>query len=205
MSLLDTVQNILSQSKPGCSVTSVSESGEAQVITFDATISQSHDGESDITDQPIEKGADLSDHVRPMPRTLDLEVLVTDYPLSVRGGGIGEPGFTGRAQGIFDTLDKMREDATECRVVTRLRTYDSMLVKAVRTVVDNKLKKALRLQITFKRVTIATSQSVPVQVAANRTGQSSASKGPQQTTQPTANQSKSFLASGVDFTANLFK
>lgn len=53
-------------------------------LNFDATISESHDREADVTDYPVEEGSNVADHVRPRPWTLSLETFVSNQPIGSR-------------------------------------------------------------------------------------------------------------------------
>jgi hypothetical protein len=66
-------------------------------LTFDATISEAHDREADVTDYPVEEGANVADHVRPRPKTLTLETFVSNEP-------IGSPDAV--RQGLYLQIDQ---------------------------------------------------------------------------------------------------
>src|SRR5688572_10408374 len=51
-----------------------------EVVQFDVTLSESHESVSVITDFPVESGADVSDHIRTLPKALAVEVFVTNTP-----------------------------------------------------------------------------------------------------------------------------
>lgn len=59
-------------------------------IWIDVSISEKHSLSADVTEHPVEDGANITDHVRPQPRVIQLEGLVTNHPtelpLSHAGG-----------------------------------------------------------------------------------------------------------------------
>lgn len=55
------------------------DSGE--VIRFDAVTQETHGITSDITEHPVEKGANVTDHVRSQTDTMTLEVFVSNAPI----------------------------------------------------------------------------------------------------------------------------
>lgn len=59
--------------------------GEDEVAIFDSTISEDHSFEIVIPDDPVETGVSLSDHAYAKPRSLRMEVAVSDTPLQERG------------------------------------------------------------------------------------------------------------------------
>lgn len=61
------------------------DAGEDEVAIFDSTISEDHSFEIVIPDDPVETGVSLSDHAYAKPRSLRMEVAVSDTPLQERG------------------------------------------------------------------------------------------------------------------------
>lgn len=59
-------------------------------IWIDVALSEKHSLTADVTEHPVEEGVNITDHVRPQPRTVQLEGLVTNHPtelpLSHAGG-----------------------------------------------------------------------------------------------------------------------
>ncbi len=53
---------------------------EGNEVDFDLVMSESHTNASTVTDYPVEHGVNPSDHVKPDPITLSLEVWVTNTP-----------------------------------------------------------------------------------------------------------------------------
>jgi len=50
---------------------------------IDVSISESHSIGADVTDHPVEDGIGITDHIRPTPRTIRIEGLVTNHPLEL--------------------------------------------------------------------------------------------------------------------------
>src|SRR5678810_739366 len=48
---------------------------------IDATISEEHRYESETTDYPVERGANITDHNRPLPIEVTLEGIVSNTPI----------------------------------------------------------------------------------------------------------------------------
>ncbi len=49
-------------------------------IDFDITVSETHVNATEVTDHPVEKGVNVSDHAKPLPITLSLVVEVSNTP-----------------------------------------------------------------------------------------------------------------------------
>ncbi len=56
--------------------------GEVKELIFDAVVSETHSSTVAITSHPVEKGAVVSDHIRPDPERLSVEAWVSDTPLT---------------------------------------------------------------------------------------------------------------------------
>ncbi len=50
-------------------------------VLLDASINEQHVASAQITSHQVETGADVSDHIRPMPRRLTVEMMITDTPI----------------------------------------------------------------------------------------------------------------------------
>lgn len=55
--------------------------GQLRVIAFDCTIRTVHSGEAEVTEHPVELGADISDGARPRNRRILIEADVTNTPV----------------------------------------------------------------------------------------------------------------------------
>lgn len=55
-------------------------------LDFDLTLSETHELAADITDHPVEEGADITDNSRPQPRKFSCEVFITNTPVDQLGG-----------------------------------------------------------------------------------------------------------------------
>lgn len=60
-----------------------SDSGNLKQITFDATPSETHLISATVTEHPVEKGVALTDHVRPNPFKITLEVVISNTPIDL--------------------------------------------------------------------------------------------------------------------------
>lgn len=72
-------------------------------ISFDLLISENLTLESEVTSHPIETGANVSDHVRNLPRKGSLIGLVTNYPLNALNTLVVDP----LPQGFLDKVGSL--------------------------------------------------------------------------------------------------
>lgn len=70
-------------------ITWTDDAGAAQTLELDVDLQESHDLASDITEHPVEEGADVTDHVRPRLRRVTVEGFVSDTPW-ITNPGVGE-------------------------------------------------------------------------------------------------------------------
>lgn len=52
-------------------------------IWIDVSVRESHSAQAEVSEHPVEEGAAIADHVRPTPRTIEIEGLVTNHPIEV--------------------------------------------------------------------------------------------------------------------------
>ena len=52
-------------------------------IWIDVSVREGHALTAEVTEHPVETGADVADHIRPMPATIDIEGAVTNHPIEL--------------------------------------------------------------------------------------------------------------------------
>lgn len=77
---------------------SYSAGGALAVIEFDATLGETHPFSNVITEHPVEKGVNVTDHVRPEVDRVTVEAFVTNAPTRVPGSNLD--GATGSVQNL---------------------------------------------------------------------------------------------------------
>lgn len=93
---------------------------------LDVSLSETHTMRSDVTEYPVESGANVSDHIRPLPFELSIEGLVSDIPLTNMGPL--RPSGVRHSQAAFEHIQKMWKAQKTVHIVTSLRTYENMAV-----------------------------------------------------------------------------
>lgn len=114
---------------------------DGQAVQFDTVIMEQHRSEMVITDNPVETGVVVSDHMYRQPRMLSLDAAVSDVRLVDTGADRFESD-EGRAAAAWDFLTKLQESATPFKVQTGLKLYDNMVIAAL-TVDQNKSSAAV--------------------------------------------------------------
>lgn len=114
-------------------------------LTIPTTLSETHDFSSTVTDQPVETGARISDHIINDVETVTIEGFVSDTPLD------GSIAFN--SQSIFDSLVNLREARQLVTVVTTYKIYTDMAITRISVPRDQSTGQAMRFTIELKKVT----------------------------------------------------
>lgn len=148
------------------------EGGAVESIIVDATMKETHTSTADITDFPVEVGANVSDNIRKKPNGLQIEALVSDFPLQSAGraqspsgaapGTERPPTQERRSTGVHAKLEQLQNEGRTVTVTTGLKTYKSMGISSVTVNRDKTLKNGLVLSITMKELILLASQTVLV-------------------------------------------
>lgn len=139
---------------------------KAQVgaIALDATVSEEHSADADITSHPVEDGAPVSDHIRAQPDTITLQGIISDTPISEADRrATDDTESAGRAEKAFHALRQLRDTGQVVDVITGLHVYRSMAVKSLRAPRDARTGDALRFTITLAQVRKVQTQTVAIQ------------------------------------------
>ena len=154
-------------------------------VELDASISESHKFTADVTDNPVEGGSVVSDHITLKPIELTIDGMITDSPISFLTGVVDVlSGGESRSQQGFDALIALRDSRQLFTVQTGLRAYENMAMTSLTIPRRADIGQALRFQMQVRQLTIVESETVdipPEQVAAANAdaAQSEADKGKQ--------------------------
>jgi hypothetical protein len=150
----------------------------------DVTIREDHEDELVVTENPVEQGADITDHSFKAPARLTVDV---GYSNSSNQAD-GDPGYVQDIYSQFLALQASREPFD---VITGKRQYENMLITMLHTVTDKDTENALFLTIRMKEVILVDTETVSVPPSQNQ-------KNPQSTgaTQSTGTQQPQY-AGGV--------
>lgn len=169
--------------------TIVAKRGSSQIdtVVLDASITEQHRFANQITEHPVEEGAAISDHARPLPDGLTMEFVITNTPIGARASRSVERwgvrftshteqdapiGAPGPAADALTKLLAIRNEGRLVTVYTTLRTYESMAIESLDVPRDRTTGEALRGTATFKRVRVVKNKLTRVVVARDpRAGQ----------------------------------
>lgn len=130
------------------------------------TLEESHDDELVITDHPLEKGTQISDHAYKRPRSVTIRCGWSDSPSS--GGGVA--GLIDSVQSLVtgsninqvrDTYAKLlalQESFVPFDVITGKRTYTNMLFQSLRVTTDVRSENSLQVTAVLREVIIVSTK-----------------------------------------------
>lgn len=132
-------------------------------LFVDVATAEDHSFDSEVTEYPVESGADVADHVRPRPQMVSIEGIVTNTPI----GSQAQPTLDAqRSSEALAMLLAMRDAREPIRVETALKTYENMLLEALNVTENAETGDALRFRASFKQLQIVTNNRTTLRVKA---------------------------------------
>jgi hypothetical protein len=124
------------------------------IYVFDAVLKLSHAGEVRLTEFPVQTGANISDHAIKLPKTLVLEVGMSDSMDSFVAGSWS--GHSSKSVNCYQTMIGLRDSRVLVNVSTRLMSYSNMVLISVTSDDTNATAHGLRATLHFREVFLAT-------------------------------------------------
>lgn len=170
--------------------------GQQSFFIMDVSITEEHSSDIQVTEHPVEFGADVTDNARPKPDTLTVEGFISNTPFGEFWGNydpetqattkgyqfpmeaVDNQAGPGRSQAAFDLLRKLKDDSTPLSITTALHYYPTMLIESLRFPRDAQTGDSLRVTLKLKSVRFVTSETTQITVAATN-AQGKIKKGPQ--------------------------
>lgn len=185
-------------------------------IQLDAVLSESHSTPMRLTTNPIELGADITDHAIIEPIELVLVVEVSDTPLGVAAFGAIVDLITGlfgtattsnltRSNAAYNALVQLKNAREPIQVQTRLRLYENMLITNIPITQDKNSSRIANMTINLTEALITESQIVQLtpeqlgQGSPTEQGSSPEQQGRQEPVIPTETTEKSVLKTVLDW------
>lgn len=126
----------------------------------DVTVREDHEDELVVTENPVEQGAQITDHSFKAPARLTVEVGYSNSSLS-SGGDIN---YVSDIYGQFLELQASRQPFD---VVTGKRLYTDMLITSLHTTTDKDTENVLLLSVKMRQVILVNTQTVSVPPSKN--------------------------------------
>lgn len=153
------------------------------VIELDATISAVHVRNVTATAHPVERGAKITDHLRPEPDEVTIEGIVSNTPIgrvaqtravsfagttfasaTTGGSNFGTPGY---AEEAFAKLEQIASQGALVTLATELKTYTDMALVSLNVPRDKTTGDALRFTATFRKIILVENKVTLIKIAAD--------------------------------------
>lgn len=118
----------------------------SRTVEFDASISEAMALQAQVTDHEVEEGAAISDHVRPQPRTLTLQVISTTSPVNGR-----EPSDQRDRQFRREVVE-LWQDRELLTVRCELGVFEGFVIQSVQETIDAQTGEAFVGSITLREI-----------------------------------------------------
>jgi len=185
-------------------------------IRLDAIITETHTNAVRKTTNPVELGADITDHAIIEPKRLNILAEVSDTPLGVAAFGQIVDLITGlfgtattdnitRSNAAYNAMVQLQESREPIEVQTRLKLYQDMLITGITTTQDKDSSRVATMNISLEEVLITESEVIqltPAQLEAGsprEQGSSAEKKGRQEAVVPTDTTKTSVLKSVINW------
>lgn len=144
---------------------------------FDAYLKLNHTSRLTITDQPVQSGSSLTDNAYLQPRTLDMDVAMSDVATSLVSGQFNSG--SSRSVNAYQILRQLQQLRVPIQVYTRLGTYENMLIEVLSAPDDFTTQYGLKCTVSLKEVLVAKVRTVKISARPVVSNSSSSSGSPQ--------------------------
>lgn len=136
------------------------EAADAPVV-FDAVISEGFDTGVTVTDHPIEDGADISDHIRDNPDTLQIDIVVSRTPANIPDlvKVLASPDYDRHETAWYQIYQWIKSHEL-VKVVTNARTWRGMAIESMSRKRTSAVGEALEATIKLKQIVKVQSHDV---------------------------------------------
>lgn len=150
------------------------------IYVFDAVLRARHNQTLQITEHPVQDGANISDHAYLLPFRLTLDIGISDamaqYTSASSTGANNTRyqkwnagGSSSKSVSAYQTLLNIQESRRFLTLTTRLATYGNMLIESVAPEESHETIASLRATVTFKQVFTGTVSTVEISARPNAT------------------------------------
>ena len=133
---------------------------------IDASVSENHSRNSDVTSYPVEESGDITDNIRNLPIEITIDGIVSDSPLNDVALERSDGALPSEdALALFEKIYADREPVT---IISSLMPYTNMAMKTLTIPKDSRTGKALRFSVVFKQIELITNNRTTIIVASPR-------------------------------------
>ncbi|MBX4266535.1 phage baseplate protein [Clostridium estertheticum] len=133
-------------------------------FVFDAYFSIDHETNLTITEQPVQTGASISDHAYMEANQVTFDIGMSDVMKSIVDGQFSDN--DSRSISAYNTLRKLQSQRLPIQVVTRLATYENMLIATISTPDDKNTTNGLRVTVTLQQIIVVQVSTIKISARA---------------------------------------
>lgn len=140
-------------------------------IELDSVLLEDHTGAVSLTKNPVEAGADITDHAIVQPDVITIRGVITDTPLGTAAigqiintvtnlfGASNSSNLT-RSQQAYAAFVELKNQAEPLEIDTKLKTYSNMIITSLNTSQDKDSSRALYINLTLEEVILTESETI---------------------------------------------
>lgn len=134
------------------------------LLTLDASISELHETEAEVTEFPVEVGANTTDHIRRKPKRIEINGIISNKPIAIlasaSASGIRGGPITSRDSDADAEIERWIDEAKLLVVSTTLKDYENMVVQAKSVVRDVDNGDVLNFTLRMREIILANTELV---------------------------------------------
>jgi len=125
------------------------------IITFDATVTETHQKSAEVTTHPVEDGVEVADHVRLLPVGLTITVEQSNTPLVADA-------YQDRDLDAWEWLRVIMDNKELVKVVTIQRVYENMILTDISQTIGAGDSQKIKPTLRFQEIRVVSSLSVEI-------------------------------------------
>lgn len=139
-------------------------------LVFDAIFTAEHSTSITITSHPVQTGSNIADHAYDEPTELTFEIGMSDVMQSFMPGQFLDNGS--RSVSAYHKLRELQKQKIPITVVTKLNTYNNMMVENIMATEDDKTTFGLRASVTLKEIFVVNVMTVKISERPHKSSES---------------------------------
>jgi hypothetical protein len=175
------------------------------LVRFDSSDKETHTSGVELSDHPVEEGADVTDHIRIKPDEIELNGVISNTPLLFLASFQAESPVEGSNESTHDRVEVAYRQLREFQrsgvlvdVITSLRTYSNMVITNISISRDVHSGNILDSTISLREMTMATAMSIDVPVPVAKKAKKNAGKKQLDDAEKTTEANKSMMSTLLD-------
>jgi hypothetical protein len=127
---------------------------------FDITFKETHTHMNEITQNPVQDGANINDHVYQQPILFTWDVGMSDCLTSFVPDQFD--GASQRSVAAFDVLESLWKNSPLLTITTSFKQYRNMLIKSFVVTRDKHTRFGMKATVVFQQVIVTAATDIPV-------------------------------------------